>query len=143
MQAWLSRNIGKSLVKLSKKHKKHWIYKNFTMTNKSCRGRRKVLLSWSCISFLIVDAKSSNVASLSYHIETTLSLEICCHKIIIHISKCFHMFWILLIYLLRCPQNMEFSMSSNTRFYTVVKSQKRVIILLNKAVLPFNLWKRI
>ena len=39
LQVCLSRNIGKSLVKLSKKHREALIYKYFIMPAKSCRGR--------------------------------------------------------------------------------------------------------
>ena len=48
LQVWLSRNIGKSLVKLSKKHREHLIYNHFIMTSKSCRGTRKVHDSICC-----------------------------------------------------------------------------------------------
>ena len=43
-QAWLSRNIGKSLVTLRLKHRKCLIYRRFFMSGKSCRGTRKVFL---------------------------------------------------------------------------------------------------
>ena len=42
LQVWLSRNIGKSLVKLSKKHREHLIYNHFIMTSKSCRDTQNV-----------------------------------------------------------------------------------------------------
>lgn len=50
LQVCLSRNIGKSLVKLRLKHRKCLIYRRFFMSGKSCRGIRTGFLPFLSLS---------------------------------------------------------------------------------------------